>query len=189
MKDRIAKAATHEILQRGLKFSIRDVSDRLGISTKTMYQHFESKEQLIGFIVEQSVLEMQEKEKELMGDASLSTGQKLNQALTVLPSGFAFSDIRALDELRKLYPEQWMKMDHYLTQGWDNIRLLINEGIANGELRQFDVELFIQVYIGAVYRLMDVQAVGLRGLKLEKALSDMVEFMLIGIRFVNKKEE
>jgi AcrR family transcriptional regulator len=181
MKYRIAEAAVHEILQRGLKFSIRDVSGRLGISTKTLYQYFESKEQIISYIVKQSILEMKEKEQELMNDASLSTRQKLNRALIVLPRGFAFSDLRTLNELKKLYPHLWRTVDDYLNKGWDNIRLLVDEGIANGEIRPFDFELFIKVYVGALYHLMDGKATGHHDLSLEKTLASMVELLLTGI--------
>lgn len=181
MKDRIAEAAIQEIKSRGLKFSIRDVTGRLGISTKTLYQYFDSKEQIITYVIEQSIREMRDTEKQIMNNASLSIIQKLEQALMTLPSAFAFSDIRALDELKKFYPEQWKVVDAYVNKGWDNIRLLVKMGIQNDVIRPFDMELFIQMYVGAVYQLMDRTAAGGSRLSLEEALKRTVDLLLFGI--------
>lgn len=181
MKDRIVQAAADEIMHRGLKFSMRDLSGRLGVSTKTIYQFFESKEHLMGCMVKQSISEMKEKENQLMNDSSLSTRQKLEQALVVLPQGLAFFDIRVLNELKKSYPVQWKTVDAYLNQGWEQIRFLVREGLANGQLRPFDLELFIQMYVAGLYHFMDRQSVGHTGLSLEEALSSMVDILLCGI--------
>lgn len=181
MKNRILQEATKEISHRGLKFSVRDLASRLGISTKTLYQHFASKEQIIASIVDQAVNQMKYRERDLMNDSSLSLKQKLYEALVVLPQGFAFNDIRVMKELRIAYPDQWAIMDDYLNKGWDNIRLLIREGTDNGDFRAFDVDLFIRVYIGAMYQLMDRGGDGHTGFRLEDALASVVDLLLRGI--------
>ncbi|GGF66940.1 hypothetical protein GCM10010912_09910 [Paenibacillus albidus] len=181
MRERIIQASEDEIIKRGLKFSIRDVAKLLGISTKTVYQYVESKESIIGAIVERSISEMRNAEKEIMGDSSLSLRHKLHQTLALLPRGFVFQDIHILEELKQRYPAQWQEVDNYVRKGWDNIRLLVEEGVATGEIREFDLELFIQVYIGAFYHLMEHRHAARNGLSLEKALGQMVDLLLVGI--------
>ncbi|MGG1313753.1 MULTISPECIES: TetR/AcrR family transcriptional regulator [Cohnella] len=181
MKERIAQAAIQEIRQRGLKFSIREVAGRLGISTKTLYQYFASKEQIVEHIVLQSIEEMKEEERRVLGDPSLRIPAKLRQVLTNLPRGFAFRDIGILKELEQRYPKQWAAIDDYLQNGWDNFRVLVREGIETGDIRPFDIELFIDVYVGGLYRLMDRRAREGRDLSLETALARMVELLLAGI--------
>lgn len=181
MKERIAQVAIQEIRQRGLKFSIREVAGRLGISTKTLYQYFASKEQIVEHIVLQSIEEMKEEERRVLGDPSLRIPAKLRQVLTNLPRGFAFRDIGILKELEQRYPKQWAAIDDYLQNGWDNFRVLVREGIETGDIRPFDIELFIDVYVGGLYRLMDRRAREGRDLSLETALARMVELLLAGI--------
>lgn len=181
MKNKIAQAAIQEIMQRGLRFSIRDLTGRLGISTKTLYQHFESKEQIIAFLVEQSVLDMQRSEREIINNPKLTTQQKLFEALVTIPSGYAFSDLRAINELKNGYPDQWRMMDDYMNQGWDNIRLLVQTGVEEGVLRPFDIDLFIGLYAGGLNYFMDNHAAAHHGLTLEKALQEMVKIMISGI--------
>ncbi|MNK55363.1 Bacterial regulatory protein, tetR family [compost metagenome] len=179
MKDQIAEAAGREIMQRGLRFSIRDLAGRLGISTKTVYQYFESKEMIIQFLVEQSVSDMKQKEQLLMEDHTLGAHERLSQALIVLPQAFAFTSMHVLEELKRHYPNQWRIVDDYLNQGWDNIRVLFREGMERGELRPFDPELFIQTYVGGMYQIMENKSSG--GQLLQQALSGMVELLLTGI--------
>jgi AcrR family transcriptional regulator len=181
VKERIAQVAIQEIRQRGLKFSIREVAGRLGISTKTLYQYFASKEQIVEHIVLQSIEEMKEEERRVLGDPSLRIPAKLRQVLTNLPRGFAFRDIGILKELEQRYPKQWAAIDDYLQNGWDNFRVLVREGIETGDIRPFDIELFIDVYVGGLYRLMDRRAREGRDLSLETALARMVELLLAGI--------
>ncbi|WP_058301095.1 TetR/AcrR family transcriptional regulator [Gorillibacterium timonense] len=181
MKERIAQSAIGEIMQRGLKFSIRDVAARLGISTKSIYQFFDSKEQIIGYLVDRCIADMRDAEKEVMDDPVLTPRQKLEKALVILPRGIVFPDIRVLHEVKVKYPNQWEKADTYLEQGWDNIRMLVREGMAEGSLRPFDLDVFIQMYIGALNHLMDYRVSTRMGLSLEKALVQMVEIMLQGI--------
>ncbi|MCF2945128.1 TetR/AcrR family transcriptional regulator [Paenibacillus tarimensis] len=185
MKERIMQAAVQEMNYRGLRFSIRDVAGRLGISTKTLYQHFGSKEEIIAAVVERAVTEMTEAEEKLMEEPSLTLMDKLHQALIVLPRGVAFHDIQILSELKMRYPDQWEVVQTHIDKGWDNIRVLFREGVDSGLLRDFDVELFIQIYVGAWYRLMDPELAGQSGQPakpMEQALTGMVDILLTGIR-------
>lgn len=105
MKEKIIQAALEEMMQGGFKFQIRDIAVRLGISTKTIYQNFASKEEMIGTIVEHCIMDMKASEHTLMQDSSLNLIQKLRQALAILPRGFVFRDLRIIQELRLRYPE------------------------------------------------------------------------------------
>jgi AcrR family transcriptional regulator len=189
MKGKIVQAATAEIRQWGLKFSIRDLARKTGISTKTIYGHFGSKEDIIGYIVDEALQEMRQQEQKLQDNSSLSFKQRLKQALIIVPSGFALVDLRILNELKLLYPGQWAKVDSYLNEGWDYIRGLFSAGMASGELRHFDVELFIRVYVAAWYTVMERQAEGgFAAPSLAEGLQEVVEFMLYGI-YAPKGEE
>lgn len=181
MKERIYQSALLEISQRGLKFSIRDLASRLGMSTKTVYCYFDSKEAIIHYIVNQSIQEMKEQEQAIMMDTTLSLKQKLYLALVNIPQGVAFTSTHLLNELQKLYPEQWKIVDEHLTREWEFIRIVMREGILSGELRSFDVDLFIHVYVGAMYQLMDQQVPMQHALSLKDALSETVELLLFGI--------
>ncbi|MFF2092824.1 TetR/AcrR family transcriptional regulator [Paenibacillus sp. NPDC058174] len=177
MKERIMEAVQHEVSQRGLKFSIREVAARAGISTKTLYQNFSSKEQIVARLVEASIEDMRAQEASLMQDQSLTTWEKLHHTLVNLPTGYAFYDMRSMQDLRNLYPEQWTVMDRFLKEGWDQIRLLIAQGREEGLLRKFDIDLFIDMYVGTFYYFMETKG----GLTLDLAVKQTVDILMHGI--------
>lgn len=181
MKERISEAAVTEILQRGLRFSMRDLANRLGMSTKTLYVYFPSKEALISSLVDTSIQEMKAAEHKIMTDPDLSLTQKLRLALVNMPQGVAFGQVHLLQELKKQFPHQWEAVDEHLNQGWDYIRHLVQQGIATKELREFDVELFIQVYVGAMYQFMDYSLPANQRFTLEQALTETVDLLMSGI--------
>lgn len=182
LREAIIQAATTEIRYRGLKFSIRDVTARLGMSTKTLYQYFSSKDALISAVIQQSIEEMRATERRIREDETLSLTDKLRQSLVILPGSMAFKDLRMLNELRIGYPEAWEYADKYMREGWDGIRLLTEEGIQSGKIRPFNFELFVQMYIGSIYQLTEhVLASRYDGLSFQEALNGIVDILLNGI--------
>lgn len=51
IKDRIMKAFIEEIREKGMKFSMDDLARRLGISKRTLYEHFSSKVEILETIM------------------------------------------------------------------------------------------------------------------------------------------
>lgn len=94
-----------------------------------------------------------------------------------------------MKELQNAYPEQWTIMDEYLNKGWDNIRLMLQQGMDSGDLRVFDIETFIRLYVGAIYQLMDQSVADHRELALEDALARVVDLLLRGILATTSTED
>lgn len=181
MRERILQAVAAEVDYRGLKFSIRDVTSRIGISSKTLYQQFESKESLVLALVKQSIEEMRATEAAIREDKSRSTLEKLKQALIILPGGIAMKDVRLLDELRNGYPEAWRYADEYMREGWVGIRALVDEGIQQGFLQEFNFDPFVQMYIGSMYRLIEYQVARAGEMTLVEGITQVVDILLEGI--------
>jgi AcrR family transcriptional regulator len=188
MKDKIVQAVYQEMIHSGLKFTIREIANRMGISTKTIYQHFASKEQIIDYMVEQSISEMKRSEQQIMNQDELSHLDKLKQVLTIAPQAWASFDMHMLKEMGVKYPASWDKIDTYMNQGWQQIRLLIQAGISQGDFREFDIELFIQVYLGAMYQLINQRATRVNPWTAERAIVQTTEFLLEGIYKRSKHE-
>lgn len=181
MIQKIMEAAKNEIMLRGLKFTIRDLAAALGVSTKTIYQHFDSKEAIISSLIRQAIDEMRESETVVLHDASMSAVQKLQSMLAAAPAWFHLGDVRVLQELKLRYPQQWAELDEHVSAGWDMVRQVVQAGIQEGSLRPFDLDLFIQVYVGGLYQLLDSKGGRRAGVPLEQALSRMVEMLVYGV--------
>ncbi|MEO2207775.1 TetR/AcrR family transcriptional regulator [Paenibacillus pabuli] len=181
-KERILDAARTEVIRGGFRFSMNDLSKQLGMSTKTVYEFFSSKEDLLKDLLDASLAEIVQKEQQLMSNSSLSIPSKLRQALVMLPDDLGMFDLQRLSELQRYYPAVWSQLDRFIASHWDEIRQLIHTGQASGELRSFDTDVFVQVYIGGLYRLMEQPAKGSwNGSTLSAALQEMVDMLLEGV--------
>jgi len=181
VKDRVLAAARMEIQKKGFRFTMNDLAKRLGMSTKTIYELYPSKDELLHELLQNSIDELKEKELEILSDRSLDTIEKLKKALVLLPRDFQFFDLQRLDELQKYYPELWIIIDQFITKQWDGILELINEGVSSGKLRSFNTDLFIEVYIGGLYRLLEQSSKKESKMKLIDALEEMTDILLKGI--------
>ncbi|MGG4342093.1 TetR/AcrR family transcriptional regulator [Paenibacillus lautus] len=181
MRDRIVEAASHEIRRRGLRFTMGDLAKRLGMSTKTLYGVFPSKDELIAEILNKAIAELQHKEKEILNNADLGTLDKLKKCLILIPADFQFIEMQLITELQRYYPSQWDQLDQFLNKQWDSITELFHEGINQGLLRSFNTKIFIDLYVGGFYRLIEDSAAPKSSITLHEGLRDMGEILLSGI--------
>ncbi|MEH6840906.1 TetR/AcrR family transcriptional regulator, partial [Priestia megaterium] len=88
MKERITNEAIFLIQQKGLSFTISDLAKSLGTSKRTIYQHFSSKDDIIDSIIENLILQIKNKEEEILHDKSLNLLKKITQVLICVPEEF-----------------------------------------------------------------------------------------------------
>ncbi|MET3290806.1 UNVERIFIED_CONTAM: AcrR family transcriptional regulator [Brevibacillus sp. OAP136] len=181
MKERVLAFARQEIHRTGYRFTMNELAKQLGMSTKTIYEWYPSKDALIDDIVQCAIDELKIKEAELAADVTLHPLQKLKKALVLIPQDFQLFDLRRLNELQRYYPEIWKKVDQLITEQWDGVLRIINEGISTGTMRPFHSDLFIELYIGGLYRLMEQSSKGKMNKTLGEALDEMVDILLNGI--------
>ncbi|KKO55482.1 TetR/AcrR family transcriptional regulator [Paenibacillus sp. DMB20] len=181
MKDRILEAARKEIQKRGLRFTVGELAKQLGISTKTLYGHFPSKDELIEVILNEAILELQVKERDIRSDSTLNTVDKLKKMLVLIPADFQFIDTNLLIELQRYYPKQWNILEQFINEQWDGIIELINVGVDQGLLRSFNTKIFIDLYVGGLHRIIEGSPKSKNNSTLHDSLQEMGEILMSGV--------
>ncbi|UHA72206.1 TetR/AcrR family transcriptional regulator [Paenibacillus sp. 481] len=155
MRDRIRTAAIALLTERGLKFTTHELAARLGTSKRTIYQYYESKEQLISAIVDESIAEVIQTEQHIYNDSALTSVQKLYAVLSIVPQGLRLGDKRLLAEIKRYAPLEWEKINKLLQEEWGTVTAIVEAGIANGEFRPVHVQTIIQMMKGASAAIFD----------------------------------
>lgn len=183
MKERITQEAIFLIQQKGVSFTISDLAKNLGTSKRTMYQHFSSKDDIIDSIIENLILQIKNKEEEIFHDESLSLPEKITQVLICVPEEFKFStmDIRLLADLKRLHYNQWVKIDDFLKQEWDLVVKLMEEGIETGVIREINLQLFVELYLGAINQIYQPNFSLNTKLTMSEILKSVMDILLNGI--------
>ena len=89
MRDKIIDATVEEFKQNGLKFTMNDLAKRLGISKKTIYTVFESKQAVLVAVADRYAADLNSMQEELEVDVSLNVVQKLEKLLCALPEKYS----------------------------------------------------------------------------------------------------
>ena len=117
MRDKIIDATVEEFKQNGLKFTMNDLAKRLGISKKTIYTVFESKQAVLVAVADRYAADLNSMQEELEADVSLNVVQKLEKLLCTarkVLQHWTESDLRTCGKVSKAIPtsdevsKQWM---------------------------------------------------------------------------------
>lgn len=181
MRERLLQAAMELMKRKGLKFTISDLAAELGTSKRTIYEHFESKEHIVGTLVDEAVSEVKRIEQGIYRDESLSCAEKLSAILAILPKGLQLGDHRLLSDLKRFAPEEWLKVDRLLQEEWGTVRAIIEEGVAAGQFRPVHVPTIVQLMKGASVSLFDADFLMNTDCTLAGAVRTMADVFVQGL--------
>lgn len=155
IKQRIQAAFREEVRRQGLRFSMDDLAARLGVSKKTIYNYYSSKAEILDELIEEDITSMEHKAAFIIENEALNFVEKLKEVVKVIPDRHDLTDFRVLNEMKKYFPEQYAKFDGFLQSDWEKIRILIEEGIDKGIIKDINVAIIMKVIIAAVNTTMD----------------------------------
>ncbi|MHC8515522.1 TetR family transcriptional regulator [Sporosarcina sp. ITBMC105] len=180
MKARIMKAFLEEIHEKSMKFTMDDLAKRLGISKRTLYEHFSSKTEILDAIIDSTLQEFDEKTAAIVQDPHLTLIEKIKCAITVVPKYNDFYNWQILEQMKKSHPAQWQRV-HTAINEWDALRELIEEGIRQGEIVDQNVPLLMKLIIDATNSTLDRQFFFENRITVSEALDAIVDVLLNGI--------
>lgn len=180
MKKQLQETVLELIVQKGLKFTISDIAAKQGISKRTIYEHFESKQHLIESIVDDAIEEVKQKEQ-CIRSTDWSNEQKLKAILSIVPSGLRFGDAELLNQMKRFAPNEWRKIDNLLRDEWGTVQEIIELGIQEGEFRPLDVPSMIQLLRGASMAIFDPDFLAQSTKSLEEVVATMVDVVMGGL--------
>ncbi len=181
MKKRIMRAFAEEIYDNGMKFTVDDVSKRLGISKRTLYEHFSSKEEILQAIIDDTLTEADEKSRQIFEDTSLTVIEKIRAIIMISPTYTEFLDLRILEQMKRYYPKQWAKINSALNDDWEALRRLIEQGILKGDIVDVNLALVIRLIVDSTNIILDRRFFMQNNISLSEALSSIVDVLLNGL--------
>ncbi|MBI5806180.1 TetR/AcrR family transcriptional regulator [candidate division TA06 bacterium] len=161
VRERIIANAEALFFARGFSGVTMDrMAAELGISKKTLYQHFASKHQLLYAVVSRMMAESESVIKALTEDPMLDYFQRM--ALLVEHISRRTSKISRdfMQDLQKSAPDMWEEINEFRRRKiYHNFGLLVRKGIRAGLIRpEVDPDLVTQMYAVLVQQMINPQA-------------------------------
>ncbi|SHN85139.1 TetR/AcrR family transcriptional regulator [Desulfitobacterium chlororespirans] len=180
MRERILEKA-YELIQRyGLRgFTMDDVAGELGISKKTIYKSFASKNQLISRLVD-NIVEVEKKTFTEAVSGHSTWLEKFEAMLTMYtPEDIPF---RLVDELYRYYPEEKEKIERLAEFRQEIFYPLIQEGQATGKIR---LDLNPAIIVSMIHNLFmmpaDPKMLESQDITIKQLLEQMKNLVFYGI--------
>ena len=154
MKEEIVKRALNDFMQYGFKiFTMDDLASKMGISKKTLYEHFPSKNDLVEAVLDYA-LDMSCKNVDafVQGDGSVIENVYRNQKK--VKEIFNINSDRPICELQKYYSKTYERMEiDFAKSDARFIDKLLEKGWQEGLFRK-DINVnFYKTFYSSVQRL------------------------------------
>lgn len=148
MKEIIAKVSDL-YMKYGIKsISMDDVARELGISKKTIYQHFKDKDDLVNSVISYK-MDSQHQEMQKICKLKVNAIEELLMVSKLIIHLLQNANPSASYDLQKYYPEIWKNIsrdrrDHIYKQISDNMKRGIKEGLYRSDL---NIDIIAHFYL------------------------------------------
>jgi AcrR family transcriptional regulator len=181
LKTDILEATILVFNKKGLKFTMDDIATELSISKKTIYTVFKDKESLFLHMVDYCFDKIKESEAAVMKDETMTTQEKIEEILGVMPESYKDVDFGQLYQLRDKYPKIYKKVEKRLENGWDNTIALINQGIEEGCVREVNVNILKTMMEATLEQFFSRDVLVRNKISYGEALKEVVNILVQGI--------
>ena len=183
MREKIIDTAIEEFTRNGLKFTMNDVAKALGISKKTIYTVFESKQDVLMAIADRYARDFTDMRQEIEADTELDTLEKLERLFCAIPTKYYNIGLSRIFELAQKYPKQYKYLMEAVSQGWALAEQYLEKGIREEKIRKDISKPVVMAMIrGTVTCFLESDILYKNGLTYEQGKEEMVQIIMKGIR-------
>jgi len=157
-KNRILETARDLFNKFGFhKVSVDEIVSQLGMSKKTFYKYFKSKDMLVKTLVEMHITDINHRINNIVYDNKLNFMQKIEKFLNVITSFHAIICEYFMRDIIKFSPDSFKRIEEAgKNLIMDNFRVLFLKGMEENFVRNdVDPDLFVTMYSHIVQKMHD----------------------------------
>ncbi len=181
LRHRILEATIPLFNAYGLKFTMDQLAGSLGMSKKTIYTVFPDKRTLLEAMADHCFDFIRTSKDRFLSDETLPLPEKLRLVLSTLTEKYESIDLSRLHDLREKYPTVYERVAQRLENGWESTVGLLEQGMAAGVLRPFEIPIFKLMMESTLEQFFQSDVLVRSGLSYKQALDQVVDILLRGI--------
>lgn len=159
---RIARRAQDLFFRKGFsQVTTDEIARELGISKKTLYVHFDSKEALLRASLAEMREEMQTAVHAIVANRRRDFIEKLHDLLTTVGAKMSRLQLPFFDDIRRKAPDIWLELEEFRQRViFAEISTLIRQGNRRGMIRRdVDPELFVLMFTSTIRSLLNPETI------------------------------
>jgi AcrR family transcriptional regulator len=181
-KQRIVEVASKRFRQVGIsKVTLDEIASELGMSKKTVYKFFPSKEELLAAVVHEMMNGLRAMVEGIVA-SNKSFTEKLPEILGHLGRQIGTTSKQFLIDLQRFTPELWKEMDRFRRERiLTNVRQLFLQAKEEGIFRKdLNIDLFLLLFISSVQGIVNPQVLSEHSFSMNEALDGIFNVILEG---------
>jgi AcrR family transcriptional regulator len=165
------------------KVTMDEAADNLGMSKKTLYKHFSSKEDLLQAVTQDHMDEMDEELHGLATRKGWTPLDKLKSLMNYVTGVYARMSDSLVHDLRRSAPGIWKQVEDCRREHiFKDFGDLIKEGRRKGMFRKdVDEKLFLMIYFHAIQGLLNPEALSGLSYKPSEVFDAIVKVLFEGL--------
>jgi AcrR family transcriptional regulator len=189
IRNRILAFSRDKFMQVGFsKVTLDEIASELGMSKKTLYKYFESKEQLLTECVSQSLQTIDENSNRIVSSDQPFT-EKIVSLVTLIGSQFGHLSKAGAGDLQRCAPDQWIRIETFRREKMlMRVGGLIAQGKAEGFVRtDIPDELIQLILLSSVQGIVTPEVLMQHSFSVSDALRAIFSTVFEGILTVKGK--
>lgn len=181
IKERVIKACQELILDYGYRgFSMDQLAGQAGVSKRTLYRHFGSRDAVIEAALNSFMQSMAELADDLIKTENDPLVLINTMFTTVTTKGQFALNPRSMNDLRRFYPHLWTIIDDFRQERLRSIfTLFFSRGYIKG-LEQVNPAIALKMISSSIQNILNPDFLLNNGLSFEDACHDLSRLLLFG---------
>lgn len=172
------------------KVTTEELSADMGISKKTLYKFFETKDKLIEAAIEHMMKKVQAKFDKVINEHKRNSIDRLNEIFFMIAEFGSKISKDAMRDINKHRPDLIQKLMAFRAERVKSLASVIRDGQERGEIRKdIDPELTIEVFLAAVNTIMIPSYLINSPHSFDSAFKNIFSVFLTGIREIKSEKE
>lgn len=181
---RVLETACEQYMRLGFSSVTTDETAKAaGISKKTLYQLFPSKDELLRSVVRENSERHSSAVRAICRDERCSIGQRLKRMMNYLSGLFGEMSPAIVHDLRRSAPEIWQEVEQNRQRCiHEDFGALLEEGRKRGDFRKdIDPQVFMMIYAEVIRNVISPQAFAQLGMPPARVLETVYKVLFEGI--------
>ena len=191
VRERIMDQATELFLRRGFsRVTTDELAEAVGVSKKTIYLHFRSKEQLLRQAMERKMDRIRAQIQEISERPNISSVEKLKALLGLVGVKFASLSSEPLQDISRKAPQIWRTIEESRSRIFhDNVGAVIQAGIREGAIRKdIDPKLIIDILLMIVQHILNPEKLFVLSASAKEVFETVVKITYQGLLSENARK-
>ncbi len=190
LRARIVEAARELFLERGYSHvSTTEIAEAIGISKKTLYREFETKEDILRAVVIPKLKESTKRIDALLADKLMAFPEKVQAVLAIIGAQHQRVTPVFLRDVTMHAPDVWREIQEHKRARLKKFEAVLSQGIALGYFRSdIPSEVIVRMHTAAVEALTTPQALGELPCTSQEIFQDIISVLFEGILREGKRK-